>query len=137
VYRWLDLGQATAIGGYLTSGVSTHSILAKSSEVSPSTRPRRLVMTEPAERIDHPYIVSDQDYCGGSPVIRGTKFPVRSVVNYVLRQGLSPEEIVEEFSHLTLAQIYDALSYYYDNKENIDRELLENSEERQRLAKAD
>lgn len=94
-------------------------------------------MTEPAERIDHPYIVSDQDYCAGSPVIRGTKFPVRSVVNYVLRQGLSPEEIVEEFSHLTLAQIYDALSYYYDNKENIDRELLENSEERQRLAKAD
>ena len=94
-------------------------------------------MTEPAERIDHPYIVLDKDYCGGSPVIRGTKFPVRSVVNYVLRQGLSPEEIVGEFSHLTLAQIYDALSYYYDNKENIDRELLENSEERQRLAKAD
>jgi len=94
-------------------------------------------MTEPAERIDHPYIVSDKNYCGGSPVIRGTKFPVRSVVNYVLRQGLSPEEIVGEFSHLTLAQIYDALSYYYDNKENIDRELLENSEERQRLAKAD
>ena len=58
-------------------------------------------------------------------------------MNYVLRQGLSPEEIVGEFSHLTLAQIYDALSYYYDNKENIDRELLENSEERQRLAKAD
>ena len=94
-------------------------------------------MTEPAEKIDHPYIVFDKDYCGGSPVIRGTKFPVRSVVNYVLRQGVSPEEIVGEFSHLTLAQIYDALSYYYDNKENIDRELLENSEERQRLAKAD
>ena len=94
-------------------------------------------MTEPAERIDHPYIVSDKDYCGGSPVIRGTKFPVRSVVNYVLRQGLSPEEIVGEFSHLKLAQIYDALSYYFDNKENIDRELLENSEERQRLARAD
>ena len=68
-------------------------------------------MTERAERMDHPYIVFDKDYCGGSPVIRGTKFPVRSVVNYVLRQGVSPEEIVGEFSHLTLAQIYDALSY--------------------------
>jgi uncharacterized protein (DUF433 family) len=58
-------------------------------------------MTEPAEKIDHPYIVSRADYCGGSPVIKGTKFPVRSVVNYVLRQGISPEELVGEFSHLT------------------------------------
>jgi len=94
-------------------------------------------MTELAEKIDHPYIVTHKDYCGGSPVIKGTKFPVRSVVNYVLLQGLSPEEIVAEFSHLTLAQVYDALSYYYDNKENIDRELRENSEERQKPEKAD
>ena len=94
-------------------------------------------MTELAEKIDHPYIVSDKDYYGGSPVIKGTKFPVRSVVNYVLRQGLSPEEIVGEFSHLTLAQVYDALSYYYDHKEDIDRDLRENSEETLKPEKAD
>ena len=94
-------------------------------------------MTELAEKIDHPYIVSDNNYCGGSPVIKGTKFPVRSVVNYVLRQGLSPEEIVGEFSHLTLAQVYDALSYYYDHKEDIDRELRDNSEQMLRTEKAD
>ena len=51
-------------------------------------------MTDRAEKMDHPYIVSKADYCGGSPVIKGTKFPVRSVVNYVLRQGISPEELV-------------------------------------------
>jgi uncharacterized protein (DUF433 family) len=94
-------------------------------------------MSELAEKIDHPYIVSDNNYCGGSPVIKGTKFPVRSVVDYVLRQGLSPEEIVGEFTQLTLAQVYDALSYYYDHKENIDRELWENSEETLRPEKAD
>ena len=54
---------------------------------------------------------------------RGTKFPVRSVVNYVLRHGLSPEELVKEFTHLTLAQIYDTLSYYYDHKDSIDNDL--------------
>ncbi len=86
-------------------------------------------MTEPAKKIDHPYIVSQPDYCGGSPVIKGTKFPVRSVVNYVLRQGLAPEELVGEFSHLTLAQVYDALSYYYDNRAEVDRDLQENSQE--------
>jgi len=84
-------------------------------------------MTEPAQKIDHPYIVSHAAYCGGSPVIKGTKFPVRSVVNYVLRQGISPEELVAEFSHLTLAQVYDALSYYYDHKEAVDQDLQENS----------
>ncbi|TVL96731.1 MAG: hypothetical protein CV087_23355 [Candidatus Brocadia sp. WS118] len=71
----------------------------------------------------HPYIVSLKTHCGGSPVIAGTKFPVRSVVFYILRQGMTPEELVKEFSHLTLPQIYDALFYYYENKEKIDKEL--------------
>jgi uncharacterized protein (DUF433 family) len=71
----------------------------------------------------HPYIVSLKTLCGGSPVITGTKFPVKSVVFYVLRQGMTPEELVKEFSHLTLAQVYDALSYYYENKAAIDKEL--------------
>jgi len=71
----------------------------------------------------HPYIASLKSHCGGSPIIAGTKFPVRSVVFYILRQGMSPEELVKEFSHLTLSQVYDALSYYYDNKKNIDEDL--------------
>ncbi|MBI2471326.1 MAG: DUF433 domain-containing protein [Planctomycetes bacterium] len=71
----------------------------------------------------HPYIVSLKTHCGGSPVIAGTKFPVRSVVFYILRQGMTPEEFVKEFSHLTLPQVYDALSYYYENREKIDAEL--------------
>jgi len=71
----------------------------------------------------HPYIASIKSHCGGRPIIAGTKFPVRSVVFYVLRQGMSPEELVKEFSHLTLPQVYDALSYYYDNKRNIDEDI--------------
>jgi uncharacterized protein (DUF433 family) len=35
-------------------------------------------------------------------------------VNYVLKQGLTPEELLKEFKHLNLSQVYDALSYYYD-----------------------
>jgi uncharacterized protein (DUF433 family) len=57
------------------------------------------------------------------------------VVNYVLRQGISPEELVKEFPHLTLAQVYDALSYYYDHKETIERELQESTEDRLRPAR--
>ncbi|MDN3509994.1 MAG: DUF433 domain-containing protein [Candidatus Jettenia sp. CY-1] len=74
-------------------------------------------------KIKHPYIIFRKTHCGGSPIIAGTKFPVRSVVFYVLKQGMTPEELVKEFSHLTLSQVYDALSYYYENKKEIDKEL--------------
>ncbi len=76
-----------------------------------------------AQKVKHPYIVSLKTHCGGSPVIAGTKFPVKSVVFYVLKQGMTPEELVKEFSHLTLPQVYDALSFYYENREEIDKEL--------------
>lgn len=87
-------------------------------------------MSDAVQTIDHPHINSHPGFCGGSPVIIGTRFPVRSVVNYVLRQGLTPEELISEFSHLTLAQVYDALSFYYDHQELIDQDLASNSESR-------
>lgn len=76
------------------------------------------------KKTKHPYIISLKTHCGGSPVIAGTKFPVRSVVFYILKQGMTPEELVKEFLHLTLPQVYDALSYYYENREKIDKELF-------------
>jgi uncharacterized protein (DUF433 family) len=86
-------------------------------------------MARTAVKVKHPHIESRKGYCGGSPIIAGTKFPVRSVVNYVLRQGMSPEELIKEFGHLTLAQVHDALSYYYDHQVEIDRDIEENTEE--------
>ena len=62
-------------------------------------------MTRTALKVRHAHIEVRKGFCGGSPVIAGTKFPVRSVVNYVLRQGMTPEELAAEFRHLTLAQI--------------------------------
>ena len=53
---------------------------------------------------------------------------MRSIVEYVLHQGMTPEEMVREWTHLTLAQIYDALSYYHDHKSKIDRLIRENQE---------
>jgi uncharacterized protein (DUF433 family) len=94
-------------------------------------------MVKASEKVIHPYIISRKDYCGGSPVIVGTKFPVRAVVHYALKRGLAPEELVQEFPHLTLAQIYDALSYYYDHKDDIEQELAENTEARLRPTRAE
>lgn len=83
----------------------------------------------PAKHISHPYIVSLPDWRGGAPIIRGTNFPVHSVVNYVLHQGMTPEELVAEFMYLNLSQVYDALSYYHDFQAEIDQKLAEGTEE--------
>jgi uncharacterized protein (DUF433 family) len=88
-----------------------------------------MTMSKPALKVRHPHIEIREDFCGGSPVIAGTKFPVRSVMSYVLRQGMTPEELVAEFPHLTLAQVHDALSYYYDNQKDVEEDLVANTED--------
>ena len=85
-------------------------------------------MPQTVEKVKHAYIVSRKGYCGGRPIIAGTKFPVSSVVNYILKQGMTPEELVKEFPHLSFSQIYDALSYYYDHKEEMDKDIESSSE---------
>lgn len=86
-------------------------------------------MAAPGSRIAHPHIAMDAAVCGGSPCIKGTRFPVRSVVFYVLGRGLTPDELVERFPPMTLAQVYDALAYYYDNRPEVDADIVANREE--------
>jgi uncharacterized protein (DUF433 family) len=81
------------------------------------------IPVEPAE-VAHPHVERAAGVQGGRPVIRGTRFPVSSIVQNH-RRGLSVEEILREFPHLTPAQVYDALSYYYDHREQIDWEIAE------------
>ena len=70
-------------------------------------------------------MVSDTELLGGEPVIRETKTPIRAVVE-LWRIGITPDEIPQHLSHLTLAQIFDALSYYSDHQEEINEYLLSN-----------
>jgi len=46
----------------------------------------------------------------GKPVIRGTRVPVELILK-MLSQGISAEEIVEEYPHLTKEDIQAALAY--------------------------
>lgn len=79
-------------------------------------------------KVMHPHITSDPAICGGSPCIAGTRFTVRAVVVYILRHGDTPEEVHAAFPHLSLAAIYDALAYYYDNREEVDADIAANTE---------
>jgi uncharacterized protein (DUF433 family) len=40
--------------------------------------------------------------------------------------GYSADEVVGVYPHINHAQVFDALSYYYDNKEEIDRLIAAN-----------
>jgi len=82
-----------------------------------------------ATKVEHAYIERVQGIQGGRPVIKGTRTPVRSIVMYH-RMGVTPEEIQIKLPHLNLAQIYDALSYYYDFKDEIDHDIDADSEEK-------
>ncbi|MHB1037813.1 MAG: DUF433 domain-containing protein [Pirellulales bacterium] len=62
--------------------------------------------------------------CGGVPRIAGTRIRVQDVVLWT-EQGLSPDEIVSGYPHLTLADVHAALAYYYDHREQIDRQMSE------------
>jgi uncharacterized protein (DUF433 family) len=66
----------------------------------------------------HRYIVTDDGILGGEPIITGTRTPVRAIVE-IWRLGVLPEEITKHLPHLTLAQIFDALSYYSDHQDEI------------------
>ena len=68
---------------------------------------------------EHPHIVSDTEL-HGEPVIRDTKTRVRAIVE-LWRIGVKPEDIPEHLPHITLAQVFDALSYYSDHREELDR----------------
>ena len=78
-------------------------------------------------RTEHPHIVRIEGLCGGRPIIAGTRISVRTFVERV-RLGDSPEQIVGNYPPLTLAQVYDALSYYHEHKSEIEAEIATDEE---------
>ena len=71
------------------------------------------------------YITSDEKILGGEPIIKGTRTSVRAIVDE-WRRGVAPEEIPNGLPHLTLAQVFEALSYFSDNKEEITEFIKKN-----------
>ena len=74
---------------------------------------------------EHRYIAADEKILGGEPIIKTTRTPVRAIVE-LWRLGILPEEIPKHLPHLTLAQVFDALSYYSDHQEEINAYIERN-----------
>lgn len=61
---------------------------------------------------------------GGKPRIRGHRIAVQNIVIWHELLGQSADEIAAEYS-LSLADVYAALTYYHDNREEIDKSIQE------------
>ncbi len=59
-------------------------------------------------------ISSDSNVRQGKPCIAGTGVSVQRIIGWY-KQGKSPEEIADQYGHLSLAQIHAALAYYHAN----------------------
>ena len=70
-------------------------------------------------------IVATPGTCGGKPRIAGTRIKVRHVYEWVEKMGMTPRQIVDEYPHLTLAQIHAALAYYWSHRDEIQQEIVE------------
>ena len=78
-----------------------------------------MTMVRSAERI-----ASHPDIRGGRPHIQGTTVTVTDVVIAKLYHGLDADGIAAWYG-LSLPEVYTALAYYYDHKEEIDAQIKE------------
>jgi uncharacterized protein (DUF433 family) len=80
-------------------------------------------------------ITSSPGICGGRARLAGTGVSVLRIAGWY-KKGMSPEEIAGQYGHLSLAQVYAALSYYHANRDEIEAEMAAEEAEYDRLAAA-
>ncbi len=87
------------------------------------------------QAIKHPYITTDTRISKGSPIITGTRMRVLDIIIEYEYLGHSPDEIVNSHPHLILPQVHDALSFYYENREEMDKEIRLRKDKIEKLRK--
>lgn len=78
-------------------------------------------------KLDYRKIEQDPDRCGGQPVVAGTRIRVATILS-CYRQGMSVEEIVQQYAPLKPANVHDALAYAYDHIDQIETDLAADDE---------
>ena len=67
------------------------------------------------------------DDCGRA-YVEGTRTRITMIVMDQMN-GLTPEQIHEQYPYLTLSKIHSALAYYYDHKQQLDAEIEQEARE--------
>ena len=72
-------------------------------------------------------ITRDKDVLGSEPRIEGTRVGVRHIAEKVIEGGYTPAYVSDQLD-VSLSEVYEALSYYYENTEEIREVRRENTE---------
>jgi uncharacterized protein (DUF433 family) len=76
----------------------------------------------PQVKVSHPHVEVRDDLLGGSPLIRGSRVPVRRLWAW-FRGGVTVETLLKRYPSLGPARVLDALSFAYDNAELVEADL--------------
>jgi len=71
------------------------------------------------KRTEHPHIVRVPGIGQAEPIIENTRISVRLIATY-FKEGITVEEILQDYPHLNPAAVYDAISYYLDHSNEIE-----------------
>lgn len=71
---------------------------------------------------EDPYVGEYPGVCGGYPVIRNTRIPVRLVVMFS-RDGATVDDMAEMWPHISLERIHGALAYYGKHPVRVDEDI--------------
>ena len=74
------------------------------------------------------HIEASPDVCSGKPRIAGTRIRVQDIVAMHEWHGMSADEIVAGYPHISLADVYAALAYYHDHRDEIDRHIKDDEQ---------
>ena len=77
------------------------------------------------------YIAFDDS---GRAILAGTTIKIIELALNHLANGWSAEEMHYQHPHLSLAQVYAALAYYYDHQPEFDRQIEESRRRAETLA---
>lgn len=70
----------------------------------------------------HPHVEVRDDLLSGSPVVRGTRVPVRRLWSWH-RRGITVETLLKRYPQLGPARVLSALAFAYDNEALMDADL--------------
>jgi uncharacterized protein (DUF433 family) len=87
---------------------------------------------QPSATSERTHVTRTPGVCGGKPCVAGTRIRVQDVYVWHERQGRSPDEIVTAFPQLTLADVYAALAYFWDHRDEILQQMKQQDDSAER-----
>jgi uncharacterized protein (DUF433 family) len=79
-------------------------------------------------KLDYRNIEKVLERCGGCAVVAGTRIRVSTILA-CYRQGMTVEEILQEYPQLRAADVHDALAYAYEHAEEVETDLAADDED--------